>query len=1023
MNIAEYSIKNRVLCAIVIMLTLVTGYSALQNMPRLEDPEFTIRQAQIITYYPGASPLEVAEEVSEPLESALQQMAEVKEVNSVSSQGKSEITVDIRFENSKTKKDLQLLWGKLRNKVSDARGNLPEGTLEPIVADDFGDLFGFYYFVYGKDYTVSELNDYAKTLRDEILQVKGVARVDIGAMPREAIFVEISKDKMKSLGVSVFNIYQAFQDQNLVVDSGNIAVDGRRMTITPKMPVNSIDSIANTLIRSSEDGNLVYLGDVATITKGFQKPLEKMYYYNGERALAFGVSATSGVNVVELGKNITQRINDTENLRPHGIEIGNYYHQGDSVETSVNDFVTNVIAALVIVIVTLLIFMGLKSAVIIGAILILTISATLAVMNYIDIPMHRISLGALIIALGMMVDNAIVVAEGILIGVGKGQNKLEVAKRIVTQTKWPLLGGTLVGIVAFAPIGLAPGDTAEYTGHLFWVILISLMFSWIFAITLTPVFCHAMFKNPKNGSNEEKEGKLTSGYKSMMRMALRHRVKVALSVLLVFFAAVYGFSKVKEGFFPASTSPQFVVDFWLPEGTDIDITNGKMIQLSEYVSGIDGVNTVQTSVGSGGLRYMLVYAPQSPNSSYGQLLIKTDNYQMIGDLIPMVQKHIDENYPTAKSKVWRFQLGPGGGSKIGVEFSGPDPKVLRQLVNQAKQAMYDDGGAIAIQDDWREEVSVIEPIFSPVKAKAAGVSYADVARAIRNHVSGDTVGVYREGKDLLPIISISPKHERESIEDMHSILVLSSATGNAVTLGEVVDGFRTIWREGKMMKKDRIWTMTAQSDPLPDELSSALRSRLIPTIEAIEIPDGYKMDWGGEYRDSTESNENLAKTLPFGLTTMVIIVFLLFGTVRQPVVIWLTVPLAIIGVVVGLLLTDMPLEFMGILGLLSLSGLLIKNSIVLVDQIDLEISEGKPRFDAIVDAAASRIRPVSMGALTTVLGIIPLYFDAFFKSMSVVLGFGLTFATILTLVIVPVLYAIFFRVNETEQTYHSGAAL
>ncbi|MGI9321718.1 MAG: efflux RND transporter permease subunit, partial [Thiogranum sp.] len=791
-----------------------------------------------------------------------------------------------------------------------------------------------------------------------------------------------------------------------------VTVGEQSIVIAPTGAIDSVEAIESLLVSTAADGRVVYLGDIARVWRGYRKP-GKLYRYNGEPSIALGVSAVLGGNVVKIGKAVNAKLAESESRRPIGIELHEYYHQGSIVEESVESFVVNVILALIIVIVTLLIFMGLKSAAVIGAVLLLTIFATLATMSLSGIPMHRISLGALIIALGMMVDNAIVVTEGILVGVQRGAKKLEIAKKIVDQTKWPLLGGTLVGIIAFAPIGFAPGDTAEYTGHLFWVILISLGFSWLFAVTLTPLFCFWLFKEEAVAS-KEKEGSLLGGYKRLLAGGLRRRSLVVSGVVAIFLASVWGFQFVESGFFPASTTPQIVVDYWLAQGTDINKTKDDIAEIGEYVSELEGVNTVHTSVGGGGLRFMLVYPPESGNSSYAQLLVRLDDYLLIDDMMPQIQAHIDEHYPHAQGKVWRFQLGPGGGSKIEAAFSGPDPEVLRSLADQAKRIMVDDGGAISIKDDWRQPVSIIEPIYSPSKGRRAGISREDLARALQTVYGGSDVGVYREGDDLLAIVSRAPASERQDITEMRNVQVLSPATGITVPIGQVTDGFRTVWRDGQLRRDNRVWTIKAQSDPYPDELASVLLNRLRPNIEALELPDGYSLEWEGEYGDSKEANDSLAKTLPLGFLAMVLIVFILFGTVRQPIVIWLVVPLSVIGVVIGLLVMGLPMEFMAILGVLSLSGLLIKNAIVLVDQIDFEINAGTPRFDAVVEAAASRVRPVMMGALTTVLGVILLYFDAFFQSMAVVLVFGLSFATILTLIIVPVLYAIFFRIGATE---------
>ena len=1013
MNFAEYSIRNTILSVIVILLVLAGGWSAYQNMARFEDPEFVIRMAVVYTQYPGAGPEQVAEEVTEPLETAIQQLPEVKTVESVSSAGVSEITVEIKYEVSKAKADLEVIWGKLRNKVQDAERALPPGAGTPIVNDGFGDVFGIYYFLTGDGYTPADLKRYAKSLQRELLQVPGVAKVGLTGDQPEAIYVEISREQAAALGVSVHEIYGLLEQQNATVSSGSVQVGDQRLVIQTSGAIDSVDEIENLLVSTSSSGALIYLKDVAAVRREYQTPPDKVVRFNGKPAIGLGVSGVAGSNIVAIGEAVDAKIAATEGLRPVGMSLDEYYHQGKIVEASVQDFVRNVILAIVIVVVTLLIFMGPRSGIVIGAVLLLIIAATLLTMNLSDIPMHRISLGALIIALGMMVDNAIVVTDGILVGTQRGRKKLEIAMEVVDQTKWPLLGGTLVGIIAFAPIGFAPGSTAEYTGHLFWVILIALLFSWVFALTLTPLFCHWLFpQGTADGNRELKESRFSRAYKSFLRRMIKARVVVALATLGVFMLSLWAFGFAKQGFFPASTTPQLVIDFFLPQGVAIDRTARDMTKLEAFVSELDGVEAVQTLVGAGGLRYMLIYAPESPNPSYGQILLRVDDYRRLDGLIPPIRSFIEESFPDAQAKVWRFILGPGGGSKIEATFKGPDPAVLRRLADQAKEVMIADGGALFIKDDWRQRVSTVEAIYSESRGRRAGVSRQDVAIALETSFTGRTVGVYVEGDELIPVISRAPADERVGVSDVENVLVLSGSTGAVVPIGQVTDGFRTFWRDARLRRENRVFTIKAQCDPYPDELSSDLLARLRPQIEAIDLPPGYTLEWDGEYGDSKESNDNLASTLPLGFLAMVLTVVVLFGALRQPLVIWLVVPLALVGVVAGLLTTGSPMEFMGILGLLSLSGLLIKNAIVLVEKMDTETGKEGSRFDALVDAAATRVRPVMMGTLTTVLGVIPLFGDAFFKSMAVVLVFGLTFATLLTLVIVPVLYSMFFRISE-----------
>ncbi len=1013
MNIAEFSIKNQVLSVIVILISIFGGWHAYKHMARFEDPEFTIRTALIFTSYPGASPEEVAREVSEPLETVLQQLQEVDKIKSKSTAGISEINVEIKYEFSKDKEALQTVWAKMRNKIDDAQSSLPPAAGVPLVNDDFGDLYGLYYFITGDDYSPEELRIYAKALQKEILQVEGVSQVELAGVQKEAIYVEMTRAQLAALGSSVSALYDILSQQNSVVSAGKVNVEDQYIVIDPSSSIDSVESIKNLLVSNTPDGKIIYLGDIANVYRGYQTPTQQIIRYNGKQAIALGVANVTGGNVVKIGHAVDKKIHEAESRRPLGMEVSEFYHQGKVVEAAVDAFVVNVLAALVIVIVTLLVFMGLRSAVIIGFILILTIAATLLTMNLLSIPMHRISLGALIIALGMMVDNAIVITEGILVGIERGVKKMEIAKEMVTQTKWPLLGGTLVGVIAFAPIGFAPGQTAEYTGHLFWVVFISLMFSWIFAITITPLCCHWLLAEAGDNMKEKRDGAFFRYYKSMMRGAFKIRWLMIGGAVALLIAAIWGAQFMTKGFFPRSTTPQLVVDYWLPEGARIERTERDMIEIETFIREMENVNAVQILIGKGGIRYMLTYGPESPNGSYGQALVRVDDYLKIDAMMPRIQTFIKDRFPDAEAKAWRFVLGPGGGSAIEAEFKGPDPQALRRLANQATDIMRAER-TLSVKNDWREPVNVIEPIYSETKGRRAGVSRKDLAEALHTHYSGKQVGVYREGDNLIPIIARDPGTVDATIDDIKNLQVLSSATGKMLPIAQVTNGFRTIWRDGMIRAEDRVFIIKAQCDPYPDELAATLLERIRPAIEGIELPNGYTLEWGGEEGDSKEANEDLMSTIPLGLLAMILVVVILFGKIRQPLVIWLVVPGLWIGVVFGLVVTDIPLEFMGILGILSLSGLLIKNAIVLVDQMDLEIRNGKPRFDAVVDASASRVRPVMMGTLTTVLGVFPLFFDAFFQSMAVVIVFGLSFATLLTLLIEPLLYSVFFSIKPEE---------
>lgn len=1016
MNSAEWSIRNPLLCSIAMLIALVGGWMAFENMSRFEDPEFTIRIAKVFTQYPGASPEEVMDEVTEPIETALQQLPEVKSVESISSAGLSDISVEIRFDYSRSKSDLQVVWTKVRNKVSDAQRDLPPGAGPTVVQDDFGDVYGVYFLLTGEGYPPADMLSYAKTLRRDLLLVEGVAKVGIIGDQEEVIYVEVSRDRAASLGVSLNQVYDTLTQQNTVVSAGDIVLGNQRIEISPTGDITSVDAIKSLIIGGTNGSAVTQLGAIAEVTRGYRDPVEQYVRYDGEPAIGIGISNLSGVNVVKMGEAIDAKLAELESQRPIGMTLHEYYHQGKVVDASIMAFAWNVITALAIVFVTLLIFMGLRSGIVMGVTVLLTMAATLLIMWLAGIPMHRISLGALVISLGMLVDNGVVITDGILVGVQNGRKKLDVAKDVASKNMKPLLGGTLVGIIAFAPIGFAPGDTAEFTNSLFWVVLIALGLSWVLAFTLTPLFCYWIFPEAKDGQAEivHEDGRFMRAYKDLIRTVLSYKALALAAVVGIFVLSIIGFRYVQSGFFPASTSPQIVIDYFLPEGTDIERTKLDLIQFEEHVSGIEGVEHVQTLVGGGALRYMLTYDAGSDNPAVGQILARTADYRDNDRLIKEIQAYADEAYPDAQAKVWKFRLGPGGGSKIEAAFSGPDPKVLRQLANQAKRIMANDPDAVLIKDDWRRPIPVMEPVYSENKGERVGISRKDVAEALEENFSGRERGVYREGDRLIPIISRSPIADTVDPWGMASIQVISPTTQQPVPLAQVIDDVEITWRDGKLLRTDRVLTIKAQCDPVSGVLASDLQSRIKPQIDAIPLPDGYRLKWEGEAGDSADANSSLASTIPLGLLAMVLVVVVLFNALRQPIVIWSIVPLAIVGVVIGLVTTQTPLEFMGILGLLSLSGLLIQNSLVLVDSIDEMIANGTPRFDALIDSAASRFRPVMMGAFTTVLGILPLYFDAFFKSMTVVLAFGLSFATLITLLVTPVLYALLFRISKDE---------
>lgn len=1016
MNIAEQTLAKRTIAWMVVVLVLLGGYISYEKLGRFEDPEFVIRQAAITTLYPGALPAQVAEEVTEVIEEAVQQLQEIKEVTSVSRMGNSLVKVEIELEFSPTKEDLEQVWDKLRRKVADAQNKLPPGVIPSIVNDDFGDVYALFFAVTGEGYSLQEIKDYLDILERELLQVPGVARVATLGEPEEAIFIEIASAKASQMGISQEEIYRSLRQQNVITDSGNLLIGPQRVQFSPQGQVDSVEALGNIALGSASGEQVIFLKDIAEITRSTIEPPRALMSYDGLPAIGLGISQVAGGNVVDVGDAVRARLQELDSQRPIGIDLQIVSYQSDSVREAVDGFLENLAAAVAIVVLVLILFMGWRSGVIVGSVLLLTVAGTLIAMYMDGIAMQRISLGALIIALGMLVDNAIVVTDGILVRMEKGEKPESAAIAVVKGTQFPLLGGTVVGILAFSAIGLSPTDMGEYAGSLFWVILYSMMLSWLFAVTLTPLFCVAWLKvKVKAAGEEEKKAGVLYRYRGLLNVALRHRLFSGAIMLGLLASAIFGFNWVKPGFMPDSARPQFVVDMYLPQGSDIRETEQELEAMAKYVHEKQGVTHVTEFVGQGGLRFMLTYSPEDPNSSYGQLLIDVEDGSGIAELVDELQTELSERHPLAQIKVWKFMLGRGGGKKIEVAFKGPDAMVLRQLAEQAKTIMADDSGAIAVQDDWRDKTPVLRPVVNEVAARRAGVDITQISQALNRAFTGERVGVYREKDKLIPIIARAPSNERTQAQDIENVQVYSPTAQKYLPMSQLVSEVKVEWNDAILRRVDRFPTIMAQTDPLPGEQADPLFNRLKPKIEAIELPPGYSLEWHGEYKDSNESNEGLAISAPYGFTAMILAVVLMFNSLRQPLVIWLTAPLAIIGVTVGLVIFQVPFEFMAILGCLSLVGMLVKNSIVLVDQADVEIREGKPGFIAVIDASVSRARPVFLGALTTILGVAPLLFDPFFKSMAVVIMFGLTFATVLTLVVVPLLYVVIFRIPaDTE---------
>ena len=1049
MNIAEISLRKSVITWVMTILFVVIGWVSFNNLARLEDPEFTIKEAIVITPYPGASAAEVEKEVTNVVEKAIQTLGQVNWIESDSSRGRSQIKV--RIHDKYDKVALPQVWDELRRKVNDCQVQLPPGAGPSIVNDDFGDVYGVYAAITGEGYTYKEIYEYAKFLQRELLHAKDVKKIVLYGVQPEVIFVEMRREKMAELGISQQEIYSALASKNLPATSGYLTLGKEYIPVNPTGEFKSEKEFGDLLVRGrgSNTQSMVYLGDVADIKRGYQEPSDPLLRYDRKPAIGLAISTVLGGNVIKMGEALKQRLSALNALAPLGMKINMIYLQTEAVTSSINAFMVNLVEAVVIVIIILVIFMGMRSGLIIGAILLVTIMGTFIFMDMGNVTLERISLGALVIALGMLVDNAIVVTDGMRVKMDQGVDALTAARDVVGQVGVPLLGATFIAILAFASIGTSQDSTGEYCRTLFSVILISLTLSWITAVSSTPLLCKTFLKTKSKGDGEVEApdpyaGRFYRIYKGILSISIRFRWFTMGLVVGLFVLSIIGFGSVKQSFFPDSTSPQYYIDFWFPEGTHINETAQEMERAENYLMNCEGVEHVSTFIGGGQVRFLLTYSPESESDSYAQILVQVDDYKKIPAMMQEAQQRLEEVFPQAIVNTRFFVLGPSTGGKIQLRISGPDSEVLRKFGNEAEAIMLADPGAKGVRNEWREKVKVLRPQMAEAQARRAGIDRPDLAMATEAAIEGTRAGVYRERDELLSIIARSPESERVDMDSLSAINVWSPAAQKMIPLGQLTTGFKTEFEDAHIWRRDRAKMLRIHADPrtgLPSELLASVKPKIeqalgvdteqklgkpvspdewdastIPVRDQDMLPlkdmPGYYIAWGGEAEDSARGQAGIAASVPVFFGLMILLVIVLFNSIKKTLIIWLTVPLAIIGVTAGLLLFNQPFGFMALLGVMSLSGMLIKNAIVLIDQIGIEMASGKVPFQAIVDSGLSRLIPVSMAAMTTILGMTPLLQDAFFIAMAVTIMFGLGFATVLTLIVVPVLYAIFFKVEN-----------
>lgn len=1001
----KYFLRNKAVTWLLLVLVFVGGIFSYAKMGKLEDAPFTIKQALVLTPYPGASPSEVQTQVTDVLEEAIQSMGELYYLKTENRAGLSKITVYVKKEIRA--EEMQQLWDKLRRKVGDVQGKLPAGAGTSIVNDDFGDVLGVFYGITGDGHTYREMEEEAKRLKNILLRVKDVARVEIYGMQVPTIDVVVSPSVMAQGGLTTADIARAFAAQNKVVDAGGIETEENRIRIESTGNFYSLDDIRQMTI-TSRTGEHFRLSDIARVEESYKTPMNNMMRIDGKPAMGVAVATVSTGNVVDMAVAVAQTIEEFKSTLPEGYEVRSIYDQGYESDVANQGFILNLIISVLTVVAILLFFIGIKNGVLVGSGLVFSIFATLMVMYANGIALQRMSLAAIIIAMGMLVDNAIVVSDSALVNMQKGMRKRVAILKACSATAMPLLAATVIAILTFMPIYYSPHITGELLGSLVIVIGVSLMFSWVFAMTQTPFFMQEFVRRPRPDeiSGELFTGKVYDLFRKSLRFVVSHKYVTVVALVFCLLGSAMSFKYIPRVFVPALDKQYFTMDMWLPEGTRIEKTDRMTAEMVEYVQTFEGVEMVSAYIGRTPPRYYLSNVSFGPQSNYAQLLVKCHTSKEARALQALLQDSIRGKFPQPLIKVNKFEISPLTEAVIEARFLGPDASVLDSLTNVAIEIMRKNPKVADARNEWVNMSMMLRPEYDPVRAGAMGITKSAMMESVKSIGDGLPVGVYRDNEKQVPVLLKSDVGE---ISDLGDFPVWNGK--QSAPLSQLTRKIETTWEYPQIRTYNRQLSMAAMCGVRPGCTMAEVHGEIRKEIEAIELPQGYTFFWDSQYKDQNEGLQALAKYFPLAFLMLLIILVALFGNYKQPVIIICILPLSLIGVAIGMLLTGFDFGFFPIAGWLGLLGMIIKNVIVLIDEINVLRRDGMEIGRALVEATVSRTRPVLMAATTTIAGMIPLLFDVAFGGMAATIIFGLTFATLLTLFVTPTLYAIFYKVK------------
>ncbi|MDR1582824.1 MAG: efflux RND transporter permease subunit [Prevotellaceae bacterium] len=1034
-DIGQWALDNRKLVYFLMIVLVIGGIRSFDDMSKLEDPELRVTQALIVTTYPGASAHEVELEVTETLERSIRRMKDVEYVESRSMNDVSIITVSLSP--LVKDKDIEQCWDLLRRKVADVQDQLPEGAGNSNVIDDFGDVYGMFYALTADGYSEQEMSDYARLIQREIQSIEGITRVNIYGEQQECIEITLNEDRMANIGVMPVEALSTLQGQNKTVYSGYYEVGNNRLRVSVNDKYRTVEDIENLLLQGHENDQ-VRVKDIAHVNKKIEQPARNTMRFDKQRALGIAIAAEHGADITKLGEKTEAKLQMLKETRlPAGIEYHKVFFQPERVNEAIGVFMLNLAESLFIVIMLIMLTMSFRSGVIIGSSLLIVVVGSFLILNLFDGALQRVSLAAFVLAMGMLVDNAIVIADGILVDLQRGKDRSEALTAIGRKTAMPLLAATLIAILAFFPIFLSPDTAGIYVRDLFIVLAISLLLSWILALTQVPIMAKFMLK-AKPAKETMFDSKSYRALQKTLYWCLRHKTVTIAGTAILLAASVYVYRFLPQGFFPDMNYDQLYIEYKLPEGTNSTKVQADLSGVEDYLLGREEIRHVTTSVGGSPARYNLVRSMADPSLSYGELIVDFSSPKALVTNMQEIQDYLTEHYPAAYVRLKRYNLMYKK-YPIELQFNGPDPAVLRDLTAQAMEIMRKSPVICLVNTNWEAKTPTLLVDYNQPVARAVGLSRQDVALSLLTVTGGIPASVFYDGthskniylksvdKDGKPVASLesSPVFSMipsiDKIIDRQTIQGLMTGTMSkedilemflgTTPLSQATNGIKIVWDDPVVIRYNEQRSMRAQGNPISGVSAEDARQSIVSEIEQIPLPEGYSVQWEGERKASAQATRYLFANVPLGVILMIFILILLFKDYKKPLIIFCCIPLIVVGVIIAMLIMDKDFGFVAIVGTLGLMGMMIKNGIVLMDEISLLIAGGVEPVKALLDSAAIRFRPVMMASMTTIFGMLPLVNDDLFGAGAVTIMGGLLFGTLITLLIIPVLYALFFNIK------------